>query len=1268
MADTKAPAPIVDSETSVDYYVTTVKNKADAEPIKEGDDVAKPPVSIVVSVDRAGSVKVRKRKKSKRRKKKSNLAFEDIDFPKSEDSLKHQSSDSGDSLTKFRRRSSSVSEKDFRKNVKRSLSSRSTGKENLEPIDFSAVRRRVKKKNSFKNNRNGMLLDVDTPFTAQSSLLVNGHRSTSIDSCQTTLDTRINGDDSSSSMRPAKKQVNRQDALATLDAFMVEVEEATTVAKKQQEGERCKDPVLRRSHSLTEISDTDYVMFDINPPNNSITSESTIRSTSTIPSFAMDHRKNESVGQHSVMSSVFLSDREVSIEEARVFDHHRAANTSSSDAKSDKRPRSLCDIVQATDAELLGEIANKKVTEVDGLQQNKPPPLLTPGKDLNYGITHLEQVCNLIEQIGDLRNENQMLRKRVHDLELQVEILKEWKVPHGKSDLNKLDYHSSFKRPSHPVDRIRDAISRSRKISVDKIGNSAHDHKTISQPLMLLNDDPNHAVLLGSSNSFSVIPDRPVIYSNVRLKKNSRRHNYSKDDLDLFTKGRWKFWKGQGRTFEQPLKKQVISSIKAEHTQGSAVHLKSASVTLDSLLNNLDNDFSQKMIQWQSSVKTNRASSRASEPPLDRGNRPIGSSSTLVMTSSDETKTTKSVSPDLNRPDFNSKGGRRFWEKVSARNLSWRSDHRRTMSEDQVAASNADSDRESTLTRSRSAAVAKTFHKSMPCVTQQELGGAEDTKLPSGTHAVTQSLNSAEWSAIQEAFPTTSSSNGKPIQRLYSGSQARFTSPLRKKNNNSNKRKSWSFSKPVASKYYLPSDDFGMGSNVGIAESIGQQMTLDLDNEDVKSATKDVNSEELGYLKRSTVVLREKLKALDDDMERSPSQQGVRRRPLSSISAFQSGRGARFFRPSKHADILPLSSSDVRTSERVMMPLMEEAETLATYQSLPELSSSRDDFTFDKTECYDETTSKTRRHTITVLDMDEDASLSKRDERLCSSVPSYLDQQISLTPVPSLISQKITTSSEVVSSSTNNGMTVRKWVTTNMLSKNTKSTSSESTFGASSSRENSPAPSQAKIKKRNTIKEKLLSQIHKLSPKSHKYEGNPPSNSDTSLDSDVGRGRRRKKKFHIPSFRSKPHQEIPSSYSTDEGKNLAKESPSKDSSSSSKTKKSEKITQISVQLTSDAVGSSNRRNSASPPRIVKGLVSRLSKRFIPHEVKSADSKMNNSDVSRGKSATFVSAKNLFESSSKDEEARSRALSESKLSVNANNNNNVTLYFHYTRSQ
>ena len=41
-------------------------------------------------------------------------------------------------------------------------------------------------------------------------------------------------------------------------------------------------------------------------------------------------------------------------------------------------------------------------------------------------------------------------------------------------------------------------------------------------------------------------------------------------------------------------------------TQGSAVHLKSASVTLDELLKNVDDNFSKKMMQWQTASRPSR--------------------------------------------------------------------------------------------------------------------------------------------------------------------------------------------------------------------------------------------------------------------------------------------------------------------------------------------------------------------------------------------------------------------------------------------------------------------------------------------------------------------------------------------------------------------------------------------------------------------------------------------------------------------------------------
>lgn len=44
--------------------------------------------------------------------------------------------------------------------------------------------------------------------------------------------------------------------------------------------------------------------------------------------------------------------------------------------------------------------------------------------------------------------------------------------------------------------------------------------------------------------------------------------------------------------------------ISTSYFQGTAVHLKSASVTLDRLLNNVDDEFSRKLVEWETATRS----------------------------------------------------------------------------------------------------------------------------------------------------------------------------------------------------------------------------------------------------------------------------------------------------------------------------------------------------------------------------------------------------------------------------------------------------------------------------------------------------------------------------------------------------------------------------------------------------------------------------------------------------------------------------------------
>uniref|UniRef100_H2YI04 Uncharacterized protein n=1 Tax=Ciona savignyi TaxID=51511 RepID=H2YI04_CIOSA len=182
----------LDSETSVDYYVTTVNSaetkKTDlSENKNEVVDAPNSP-TIVVSVDRAGSVKVRKRKKSKRRKKKSNLALDDLTLNHSEEDTRITSSfDTTQTHHKVPKRSISLNERDLARNSKvdftkepiSSLLNQSvlngTTLNHSEPAtpQAVAVRRRPRKKSSFRNNRKGFI-ENNSALGASENLVTAG--------------------------------------------------------------------------------------------------------------------------------------------------------------------------------------------------------------------------------------------------------------------------------------------------------------------------------------------------------------------------------------------------------------------------------------------------------------------------------------------------------------------------------------------------------------------------------------------------------------------------------------------------------------------------------------------------------------------------------------------------------------------------------------------------------------------------------------------------------------------------------------------------------------------------------------------------------------------------------------------------------------------------------------------------------------------------------------------------------------------------------------
>nr|XP_018668125.1 uncharacterized protein LOC100176418 isoform X3 [Ciona intestinalis] len=1238
----------LDSETSVDYYVTTVnENEPKKSDLSESNNIAvEPPTptspKIVVSVDRAGCVKVRKRKKSKRRKKKSNLALDDLALNHSEDETRVTSSASDASQNKVPKRSISLNERDLVRNTKVVFSKdaiptetkvsvpngTSLHQNEQVPVTSAPVRRRPKKKSSFRNNRRGFIEgSIMTGSENAMSSQENNRPHQDFEMLDSSNDvTKLEYD--------VTKAIKQKDALATLTLFMQDVEEATTVAKQQLEDRR-KDPMLRRSRSMTDILGESDVYATDSCDGLRLKSEPPFPHK---PQYS--HQKQMSLDQKSVVSgSVFTSDHDVSVEDGR--DHPVLTPQSSSSGSKEKRSRSLYDLVMATDTDVLTEILYKKVSH--NKQGKIPLSHMNARHDSDYGLAHLEQMCKMIEQIGDLRKQNTELKKTITNLEQQIVELKS-----SKDETTSYDPRLSFPPVMHKrggrVDRIKDAISRSRRSSMEK-GQFVLEHGTISQPMMINQsaerNESSSGATFGSSLPSTGSPQpptsNPVIFSNINLKK-PRRRQYARDDLDL-TKNRWKFWKAPVRQAEPSnSKKQVVTSIKAEHMQGSAVHLKSASVTLDSLLKNIDNDFSQKMITWQAAAKPSRAPSRASESSAEPINRNLQSSSSAVcLPSSDESvryrhhRNPSDSGLDRSKESFKKKLSR--WErKLTSRKISWHGDYRRSKSVERVnETSYNDTPPRSYRLRSASTTL---FHQSMPCVNLPDVGDEDQNQLKEDT----EPLNSTEWSALQEAFPTNStpviktSAHTDPLRRFISASQSRLAAPLRKKNG---KRRSWSFAKRATSHYYLPSSgDFLAESNVG-AGSLANQLTLELDQEDVQAVTQGldrVNDEEIKYLNKNTKELRDKLSVIEKEWPTNAGNGKATQRPASSMARLNEGRSALSSRRSRPVAILRLSSCEALNTGPQMSPLLEEAESIASFRSLPNF----DDIDYTPND-------PQRRHTVTIIDVSP--KLSPDDTQMSRSAPAIVDgSERTIKPVVSFISQRTASKVDVTSTSPVE-KSVTKWVSTSMLHYHAKPLLSSDT-------ESLPERSPSRIyeKRSKFSKGGVFRHLHKLSPKFKRREnqrtGSETSNAEDS-DGEHTSGSTKsistKRKFKIlRSFRRSKS-------------NTKKKEPQDLEADSSPLPPVQVRKQHFEQIVENnrrySAESRSRKDSNSPTAFRKGIVSRLSKRFSSRA--SFEEKQKEEKTEKNSKGVFAKTKTFFEPKPTHE----RSASFNKLETNNNNNNN-----------
>nr|CAB3260952.1 uncharacterized protein LOC100176418 [Phallusia mammillata] len=1103
-----------DSETSIDYYVTTLKDQAPSQKI-EFEKVSK-----VISVDRAGSVKVRKRKKSKRRRKKMNTDFKDRPFFTSDEDSRIRSGSDG-STHKLPKRSASLCERDLHVNVK--FNSEEDYTKASATQDRSIVRRRTKKKNSFKVNRRGVFLD----FNGTENVPTNVQRSESLNypnlgvQQPKPLTENVEGE---------RKFDSQKNALATLNAFMEEVEEATSVAKQQEK--KVKDANIRRSRSLSDLQeDSSHVEVDAG--------DSLSHNNTKLPPFV--HKKSDSFGQSSLVSaSVFLSEPDIFHDDNKAI----VVPSSSVESGNERKPKLLHDLVMATDVQTLTELMFKKVTEKN---QRKQKPLNTKSQqDADYGLAHLEHVCKLMEQIANLRNENQALKQKVSMLEGRLAV-------YGETGTNGIS-SSPFPRSKHVV-RLQDAKFNGFR------RNSSMIEKNTSQPQLTLKG--TSTVSLGntnplSSNGFGTIPsDRPVIYSNVSLKKNKRRP-YSRDDLELSSKGRWKFWRAPVTKVDNSnTKRQIVSSIKSQHTQGSAVHLKSASVTLDTLLNNIDNDFSQKMLQWQATNRTSRAPSRASMTSTENVVRTLPSNmhKTTTSISDDNSKTNDSIkasgSDEIHsKESFKKKMSR--WEKAAARKLSWHGDYRRSKSMERIDDSSGQLEKGFVQQNK----MVKDFYKSMPCVM---IDGKENLDLKIEAPNVNGNPSLTEWSALQEAFPTKSSV-GDPIRRLISTSQSRLASPLRKK---SNKRRSWSFTKRPSSKYFLPtSGEFVSMGNLG---KIGDEYMLELDQEDVKST--GVNDEELQYLKKNTADLREKLQGMEKahvSENVQDSSHKVNRRPASTIARLNHERSALSFRRSRISGI-PLQSSYNRGSVS-MSPLEEEPNATA---SLPDINPTNSGDHYQN-----------RRHTVSILNCSP-AAKQKENKPTETEEAFSQDKDELVTPVVSYVTQKVST----LRKNQLQGQGVIKAGSTSTLDEHIAS-STES------------MPRKLKETQKSTPKKgiggKLLSQIGRFSTKTRLNKRQKNANDSNESEDTTCSGDRtpKKRKPLFKSFSAKSKQPSVTITTVDDPPNPV-----------TKIRQSQKIADISKRLSVDSVRSRTSSNQSNGPKLKSGLVSRLSRRFNRGDVK-----------------------------------------------------------------